>query len=80
MNTTCCEGCGKATAELGDVVTSEELLAALEERASQDDFDLDVDDHPGECFVYLLRCEPCGWQELRSTERIWLQEDPEPIV
>ena len=75
-----CEECEELTAELCDVVTGAELLAAMEERAAEDQLEFHSQDTHEECLVYLLRCESCSWQSLRSTERVKLVEDPEPIA
>jgi hypothetical protein len=74
-----CEDCGHLRAHIGDVVTGAELLGALSERAAQDNLQIDEHSSAGECLVYMMFCESCDWQSIRSTERINPLEDPEPI-
>ena len=74
-----CEDCEQPSAEIGDVVTGAELLAAITELASREDLEFATDGSTGECLVYMMTCDVCGWQEMRSTERVKLAEDPEPI-
>ena len=74
-----CEECNLPGAEIGDVVTGVELLSALAERTADDHLEITGNAEGGECLVYMLFCELCGWQSMRSTERIKLLEDPEPI-
>jgi hypothetical protein len=80
MATGVCEECRRPTVEVGDVVTGLELLAALAERAAEDNLQLDAEGAEGECLVYMVNCAACSWQSLRSTARIKLLEDPEPIA
>lgn len=79
MNTHPCPDCGEASARITDVVTSAELLAALIERSERADLAFEPRGSEEESLVYTLRCGLCDWQSLRSTQRVKLVEDPEPI-
>ena len=74
-----CEDCGLPGASIGDVVTGAELLSAVSERGGGEEFEAAPPGAAGECLVYMMVCDTCGWQALRSTERVKLAEDPEPI-
>ncbi len=74
-----CEECGRPDAEIGDIVTGAELLYAITELAAREDLEFAPGTGAGECLVYMMACPDCAWQSMRSTERIRLAEDPEPI-
>ena len=74
-----CEDCESPQAEIGDVITGAELLCAITELAARDEVEFEANAVSVECVVYMMSCPDCGWQSMRSTERIKLAEDPEPI-
>ena len=74
-----CEDCGRPEADIGDVITGVELLCAITELAAGEEVEFEANATAGECLVYMMSCPDCGWQSMRSTERVKLAEDPEPI-